>query len=164
MEVCEISLRGLAVSCLVASHKGAGHSADGGCHAQALTAWRRVNLVLPTVEVRFENLHIETEVYAETSRQLPSLWNAVRSSVEVSGYVDCQSTSALLVWLHSSSCGHSGMWCVTQQCCLLAISLYHTGFCVSTPDVKTCYHPRPSAQPGLLLRCLTKWHACSGHF
>lgn len=44
------------------------------------------------MEVRFENLHIETEVYAETSRQLPSLWNAVRSSVEVSGYVDGQST------------------------------------------------------------------------
>ena len=35
------------------------------------------------MEVRFENLHIETEVYAETSRQLPSLWNAVRASVEV---------------------------------------------------------------------------------
>ena len=42
----------------------------------------RVNLALPTVEVRFEDLHIETEVYAETSRQLPSLPNAVRGIFE----------------------------------------------------------------------------------
>ncbi|BDA40539.1 Pleiotropic drug resistance protein 1 [Coccomyxa sp. Obi] len=42
----------------------------------------RVDLGLPTVEVRVEDLHIETEVYAETDRQLPSLYNAVRSSVE----------------------------------------------------------------------------------
>ena len=48
-----------------------------------------MNLELPTVEVRFENLHIETEVYAETARQLPSLWNAARSSIEVSGSMDC---------------------------------------------------------------------------
>lgn len=64
------------------------------CHnAQALRAWRRVNLELPIVEVRFENLHIETEVYAETSRQLPSLWNAVRSSVEVSSHMGCHCTA-----------------------------------------------------------------------
>ena len=44
----------------------------------------RVNLELPGVEVRFEDLHIETEAYAETGRQLPSLFNAVRSAVEVS--------------------------------------------------------------------------------
>ncbi len=43
----------------------------------------RVNLELPGVEVRFEDLHIETEAYAETGRQLPSLFNAVRSAVEV---------------------------------------------------------------------------------
>jgi hypothetical protein len=35
------------------------------------------------VEIRVEDLHIETEVYAETGRQLPSLFNAVRSLVEV---------------------------------------------------------------------------------
>jgi hypothetical protein len=45
----------------------------------------RVNLDLPTVEVRVEDLHIETEVYAETGRQLPSLFNALRSFVEVCG-------------------------------------------------------------------------------
>lgn len=39
---------------------------------------------MPKVEVRVEDLHIETEVYAETDRQLPSLFNAVRSSVEAS--------------------------------------------------------------------------------
>lgn len=44
----------------------------------------RVDLGLPKVEVRVEDLHIETEVYAETDRQLPSLFNAVRSSVEAS--------------------------------------------------------------------------------
>ncbi|KAK9916362.1 hypothetical protein WJX75_001804 [Coccomyxa subellipsoidea] len=42
----------------------------------------RVNLDLPTVEVRVEDLHIETEVYAETDRQLPSLLNAMRSGLE----------------------------------------------------------------------------------
>ena len=42
------------------------------------------------MEVRFENLHVETEVYAETSRQLPSLWNAVRASVEVKYQLSCQ--------------------------------------------------------------------------
>ena len=45
------------------------------------------------MEVRFENLHIETEVYAETSRQLPSLWNAVRASVEVTRLLSCQHLS-----------------------------------------------------------------------
>lgn len=35
------------------------------------------------MEVRVEDLHIETEVYAETDRQLPSLYNAVRSGLEV---------------------------------------------------------------------------------
>ena len=48
------------------------------------------------MEVRFENLHIETEVYAETSRQLPSLWNVVRSSVEVSCKAACHCTSLCL--------------------------------------------------------------------
>ena len=42
----------------------------------------RVDVALPSVEVRFEGLHIETEVYAETSRQLPSLFNAVRGLLE----------------------------------------------------------------------------------
>ena len=44
------------------------------------------------MEVRFENLHIETEAYAETSRQLPSLWNAARASIEVRSVVSlCKS-------------------------------------------------------------------------
>lgn len=53
------------------------------CREGFLGCVGRVNLELPTVEVRFEDLHIETEVYAETSRQLPSLLNAVRGIFEV---------------------------------------------------------------------------------
>ena len=57
----------------------------GGCPTWCLTRVHcRVDLGLPKVEVRVEDLHIETEVYAETDRQLPSLFNAVRSSVEAS--------------------------------------------------------------------------------
>ncbi len=57
----------------------------GICPSRCLTRVHcRVDLGLPKVEVRVEDLHIETEVYAETDRQLPSLFNAVRSSVEAS--------------------------------------------------------------------------------
>ena len=43
----------------------------------------RVGLELPTVEVRFEGVQVETEVFRETSRNLPSLYNTLRNSVEV---------------------------------------------------------------------------------
>ncbi len=39
---------------------------------------------LPTVEVRFQDIHIETEVYAETSRNLPSLSNVFYNAFDVS--------------------------------------------------------------------------------
>ncbi|KAK9836331.1 hypothetical protein WJX81_006307 [Elliptochloris bilobata] len=42
----------------------------------------RVGLELPTVEVRFEGVQVETEVFRETSRNLPSLYNTLRNSVE----------------------------------------------------------------------------------
>ena len=38
---------------------------------------------VPAVEVRFEGLHIETEVYAETGRNLPTILNAYRAVLEV---------------------------------------------------------------------------------
>ena len=35
------------------------------------------------MEVRFEGVQVETEVFRETSRNLPSLYNTLRNSVEV---------------------------------------------------------------------------------
>ena len=43
----------------------------------------RVDMQVPAVEVRFEGLHIETEVYAETGRNLPTILNAYRAVLEV---------------------------------------------------------------------------------
>ncbi len=45
--------------------------------------WRRVGMELPEVEVRFENLTIESSVYVG-SRALPSVLNAYRNVIEVS--------------------------------------------------------------------------------
>lgn len=42
----------------------------------------RVGIQLPTVEVRFENLSIDADVYVG-SRALPTLLNFVRNTVEV---------------------------------------------------------------------------------
>lgn len=38
---------------------------------------------LPTVEVRFENLYIETSLYTDTERNLPTILNAYRGALEV---------------------------------------------------------------------------------
>ncbi len=43
----------------------------------------RVDMQVPAVEVRFEGLHIDTEVYAETGRNLPTILNAYRAVLEV---------------------------------------------------------------------------------
>ena len=43
----------------------------------------RVKSEMPTVEVRFENLNIEAETYAETGRNLPTILNTYRSVLEV---------------------------------------------------------------------------------
>lgn len=40
-------------------------------------------MVLPKVEVRVEGLHIDTEVFAESGRNLPTILNSYRSIVEV---------------------------------------------------------------------------------
>ena len=50
---------------------------------KCMCSWCRVGLELPTVEVRFEGVQVETEVFRETSRNLPSLYNTLRNSVEV---------------------------------------------------------------------------------
>lgn len=63
----------------------------------------RVNLDLPTVEVRVEDLHIETEVYAETDRQLPSLLNAMRSGLEVRPFSIQSSVQLAILLLVPSS-------------------------------------------------------------
>jgi hypothetical protein len=41
-----------------------------------------VQLDLPSVEVRFEDLHIETSVYAESGRNVPNVLNAYRDIFE----------------------------------------------------------------------------------
>lgn len=43
---------------------------------------RRVQLDLPSVEVRFEDLHIETSVYTESGRNVPNVLNAYRDIFE----------------------------------------------------------------------------------
>ena len=43
----------------------------------------RVGVRRPNVEVRFTNLHAETEVYVDLSRNLPGLSNAIRNGAEV---------------------------------------------------------------------------------
>ena len=43
----------------------------------------RVGMELPSVEVRFENLHIETSLYSESGRNLPTIFNAYRNAFEV---------------------------------------------------------------------------------
>ena len=42
----------------------------------------RVQLDLPSVEVRFEDLHIETSVFAESGRNVPNVLNAYRDIFE----------------------------------------------------------------------------------
>ncbi|KAK9820341.1 hypothetical protein WJX72_009201 [[Myrmecia] bisecta] len=42
----------------------------------------RVEQDIPSVEVRFENLHVETSVYASTARNLPTILNSYRNVVE----------------------------------------------------------------------------------
>jgi hypothetical protein len=42
----------------------------------------RVQLDLPSVEVRFEDLHIETSVYTESGRNVPNVLNAYRDIFE----------------------------------------------------------------------------------
>jgi hypothetical protein len=64
-----------------------------------------VDVALPSVEVRFEGLHIETEVYAETGRQLPSLFNAVR------GLLEARAAHGEPPWLHAAAS------CSTSPCC-----------------------------------------------
>lgn len=49
----------------------------------------RVGVSRPNVEVRFENLHAETEVFIDLSRNLPGFTNAIRNGVEVCAYAYC---------------------------------------------------------------------------
>lgn len=43
----------------------------------------RVGIELPAVEVRFQNLHVETSFYTESGRNLPTICNAYRAALEV---------------------------------------------------------------------------------
>ena len=45
---------------------------------------------LPSVELRFQNLHIETSLYSESGRNLPTIFNAYRNAFEV--------RASLVVW------------------------------------------------------------------
>ncbi len=38
----------------------------------------------PSVELRFQNLHIETSLYSDSGRNLPTVFNAYRNVFEVS--------------------------------------------------------------------------------
>lgn len=40
-------------------------------------------MVLPSVEVRFKDLYIETSLYIDTQRNLPTILNAYRGALEV---------------------------------------------------------------------------------
>ena len=42
-----------------------------------------VGIELPAVEVRFQNLHVETSHYTESGRNLPTILNAYRGALEV---------------------------------------------------------------------------------
>ena len=44
----------------------------------------RAGLIMPTVEVRFQDLHAETTVFADLSRNLPSIFRSIRDPMEVS--------------------------------------------------------------------------------
>jgi len=48
---------------------------------------RRVGIEQPAVEVRFQNLHVETSLYMESSRNLPTILNAYRGALEVTTHV-----------------------------------------------------------------------------
>ena len=37
----------------------------------------------PAVEVRFQSLHVETSLYTESARNLPTILNAYRDALEV---------------------------------------------------------------------------------
>ena len=43
----------------------------------------RVGMELPSVEVRFKDLHIDTPLYSESGRNLPTIFNAYRDALEV---------------------------------------------------------------------------------
>ena len=58
------------------------------------------------MEVRFEGVQVETEVFRETSRNLPSLYNTLRNSVEVRMLVLGRWRPS--VWLHTTCCIVSG--------------------------------------------------------
>ena len=42
-----------------------------------------MGIELPTVEIRFENIHIETALYTDTGRNLPTILNSYRAALEV---------------------------------------------------------------------------------
>ena len=63
-----------------------------------------VGIKPPGIEVRFKDIFIETSVYTNVSRNLPSILNAYRGAVEVSGSV-----------FHTSHAGMSSH----SNCCLL---------------------------------------------
>lgn len=46
----------------------------------------RVGLKLPTVEVRYNNLHVEAECEVVNGKPLPTIWNSLQSMFFVSGY------------------------------------------------------------------------------
>ena len=46
----------------------------------------RVGMRPPSVEVRFKDLYVETQVYADLSRNLPSVIGFYRESIEVGAH------------------------------------------------------------------------------
>ena len=56
-------------------------------------------MLRPSVEVQFHNLHAETEVYLDLSRNLPGFGNAARNTIAVS-YVLQTCLHTLMMTIH----------------------------------------------------------------
>jgi len=74
-------------------------------------------MVLPTVEVRFKDLYIETALYTDTERNLPTILNSYRSALEVRppdnlsehlrpkvGLKNLYAKAVYVQWLNKESC------------------------------------------------------------
>lgn len=71
-----------------------------------------MQLDLPSVEVRFEDLHIETSVYTESGRNVPNVLNAYRDIFEY---------AFLKVWMLLQVYRQSiVVSCLTQLCNLVS--------------------------------------------
>ncbi|XP_031397820.1 pleiotropic drug resistance protein 3-like isoform X2 [Punica granatum] len=64
----------------------------------------RVNVKLPTVEVRFENLSVEAECEVVRGKPLPTLWNSLRRLLSISmEVISCKSQERKIRILHNVS-------------------------------------------------------------